>query len=230
MTTPGVGFLNDAGRALTESATRFQRKRRQRVRALQSAVVLVPLIVIGALMFWPRGAEAGSVQITSANGQVRIAIIDPNAPVSEIEAHIRAARIPVSERSGITGPSRVGKFLGITGDAGGSSYTVQVRFGDGVEVVVGTAATLGEPYEFFTDAFAVGEPLACLGGSGADAASIAARVKTGVQIEWRDNKTARRLQVSELANRNVESASAISSNSVIISVNDGAGAKKTIWC
>jgi hypothetical protein len=225
-------FLVRAADDLTTAARNYHRRRRRNRRlAIQASFVVIAMSVV-AIVASQHGAQAGPLQITVTGGIVEIAVLDPAAPIAKVEKLLGDANIPWSVDAIATGPSRAEHIVGLRGisSIGAGPLSVRIPVGSRLILVVGRAARPGEAYGAATDAFAEGEPLACLGGKGADAPVLAARVPAGVIVRWRDSRTSKSLAVSDLEGRRVEMATASSPTDVLVYAASGKGDRRTNWC
>ena len=225
-------FIDRTADDLTAAARHYRERKHRKARLIVQASFLLVAASIVAIVVSQRGAQAGPVQIKVSGGMVHIAVLDAAVPAEQVENLLTDAGIPLSINLVPTGPSRVGLVVGFTGSGsrGPGPLSVSIPLGAHVILDIGRAAVRGEGYTAGTFAFLAGEPLACLGGKGADASALAARVPAGVAVQWRDARTARPLTVSELAGHRVDSAVASSATDVLVYAADGKGDKRSDWC
>jgi hypothetical protein len=129
-------------------------------------------------------------------GFLYLEVLDTGASPAAIVRDFRAAGIEADEQATPTGPSRVGRFVGLLARgegltaSAGKRVRVPVGWSGAVAVLAGSPAGAGELYEAHTDAFAEGEPLHCLARPG-DTVRDVRRVASGagVAIVWFDNGT-----------------------------------------
>jgi hypothetical protein len=225
-------FIDRAANDLTVAARHYRQRKHRQIRLIVQASFLLVAASIVAIVVSQRGAQAGPVQIKVSGGMVHIAVLDAGAPADQVENLLTAAGIPLSIDLVPTGPSRVGRVVSLigSGSQGSGPLSVSIPLGAHVTLEVGRVAATGEGYTAGTYAFLAGEPLACLGGKGADASALAARVPAGIAVQWRDARTAKQLPLSELAGYRVDSAVASSATDVVIYAAEGKGDKRADWC
>src|ERR1700682_6414060 len=120
-------FLNDAAESLTVAAQGYRRRRaRHRQWVFGGLAVCVAASVI-AIAVSQRGAQADVVQISIANGVVKIAVVDPAVAPAAIERRLVKAGITVTREEVSTGPSRVGHLVGLRGEGSGGTDALTVR-------------------------------------------------------------------------------------------------------
>lgn len=131
------------------------------------------LAVVAALAMWaavaigvpsPAGAD---VTVTTADGQVTVELRDHATP-EDVSAALERAGVVAKVVDVPTGPSAVGQFVTLhttrpsvrVGCHDDPCPTRAVRFteGDTATIGVGVPTEPGQPYEYFTDGFAPGEP------------------------------------------------------------------------
>jgi hypothetical protein len=143
--------------------------RRRRAAALTAAAAVVAGGVIGSVVVFggtPSPVAAG-VEIERSDGVVTV-VIDEQADASQVALALREAGVDATVEEQGTGPSRVGRFVGIAGSSpelaedSADGSIARFRAGDRVTLYVGVAAEEGEAYDAATDAFAPGEPFAGL--------------------------------------------------------------------
>jgi hypothetical protein len=220
--------IDRAADDLSAAARRYRASRHRRVRRVMQASFVLVVASIVAIVVSQRGAQAGPVQITVSHGIVQIAVLDPTAPAEQVEKLLTDARVPYSVESVPTGPTHVDRVVGLVGGSAGDQgpLSITLAVGSPFTLEVGRPAAPGESYSSATDPFAPGEPLACLGGKGADAAALAARVPAGVTVEWRDSRTGKPVGVSALDGRRVDIAITRSATAVLIYAAEGKGHKR----
>jgi hypothetical protein len=180
-------------------------RRPHRGRWLGAAAVLL-LVAGAAVALRPAPAAAGVEVIADADG-LTIRLTDLTTRPEEVEAAAHDAGLDVTVISEPVGPSRVGRFIGLTGTGGTSEIVVTegdavngftaIRlprgFDDSLELQIGREALPGEEWSESSDATAPGEPLECadllgeplsVGLEAADRAGVAT-VKVNLMDEGR---------------------------------------------
>lgn len=231
MSNSSTQFLEDAGGELAAAAQTYRRHRGRRQFVVRAAFVLGVVSVVGVALS-QRGAQAGPVQISVHNGSVNIEVRDPATAPATIETLLADAKIETTIEEVATGPSRVGRLVGLRGvsSTGTGALSLRVPIGSRVLVVVGRRAAAGEPYAAATDPFATSEPLACLGGAGADAAVVAVHLPANVTVRWLQTRSSKLLDISALRGNRVDAAAALSPTDVIVYVSPGPGVVRINWC
>jgi len=145
---------------------RSHRGRRGRWVAMAVAAAVVA-VVAGSVVGLGLGGDpvpvAAGVDVASSEGSVTVSI-DDEADPDEVAAALRAAGVDALVEGQRTGPSRVGRFVGISGstpeatESSADGTVARFRSGDAVTLFVGVPAEPGEVYDSATDAFAPGEP------------------------------------------------------------------------
>lgn len=148
-------------------------RRNPRGRWLGAAAVL--LLIAGVVVaLRPAPAAAGVEVIADADG-LTIRLTDLTTRPEEVEQAARDAGLDVTVTAEPVGPSRVGRFTGLT--ASGGTSTIQITegdaetgftalrlprdFEDSLELQIGRAPRPGEEWAQPSDATAAGEPLEC---------------------------------------------------------------------
>jgi hypothetical protein len=191
--------------------------------AASIASVIVATVLVGG----SDRVEASAVTVhrTTSGAVITVTHRDaaPSDVVTDIEdAGIRALRVAVT-----TGPSQVGRLFGLDVARGAGIRTkgpyqvaVPPHWTGQISVVAGVRADAGDQYEWPTDAFATGEPLACLSPR-VRVSEVARRASAvGAQLTWQGlDGTTLASPPSEAA---VTSVSAISSTSLVAHVDGSA--------
>jgi hypothetical protein len=151
-------------------------RRRAALLAAGAVAALVVALVVVAFAPFDRGSQPASaeVDVSHQGGQVRVRLLDRRTTPSEIERATAAAGLDVQVALVPVGPSKVGRFVSAINEGGPEVEEQEVR-GDSflafsvpegnpgrLTLELGRAARDGERYGHGSDAFAPGEPLACL--------------------------------------------------------------------
>lgn len=224
---------------LVRAAVR-QRRVRRRNRTIGMAAALVLLVagagavVAGAVIGSDdHAAEATTVDVSRTPTGTHVTIIDPSRP-DDVVADLRSAGVGVDRIERATGPSKVGMVVSLVvvdGDnqLDGKALEVELDSVARVQVGVGVAADEGADYDIGTDAFAEGEPLWCRSWPGQPtdqlADVIASRVLAVKVVDRRDGP------LDALPrNKVVVSATALASDRVLITVDQGESAPAPAEC
>ncbi len=149
-------------------------RRPHRGRWLGAAAAVLLLLAGASVALRPAPAAAGVEVIADADGMT-IRLTDLTTRPEEVEAAARDAGLDVTVISEPVGPSRVGRFIGMSGSGGTSEIVVTegdavngftaIRlpsgFDDSLELRIGREALPGEEWSESSDATAPGEPLEC---------------------------------------------------------------------
>jgi hypothetical protein len=137
--------------------------------------------IVGGLLLRSPAPAAADVEITHDNGRVVVRLTDLEATPAEIEAAASTEGLDIHVEQVPSGPSHVGRFVGEEVTSGGFTdvehldmegvtfvaFSLPEDWAGKLTLLLGRPARAGEGYVAFTDAYAVGEPLACsqtLGG------------------------------------------------------------------
>ena len=172
-----IPYLDRLRRELVSAhpVARRARVRRQRMTAF-GVVVAVLAVALAAMATFQSTPASAAVVVTHEGQMIVVRITTERAKVSEVVDALRATNVDAQVVPLATGPSGVGRFLGYHSTQSGNQAGVlqnpvgsgfkEVRFpaaSSGTAVLsIGRAAELDETYRAVTDAFQVGEPLACL--------------------------------------------------------------------
>ncbi len=225
-------FLADGAKRLVAAERARRARRRRRVQLAAAAVVAVVVASVALGTQFTTTSDASSVQVVPGPEGLVTITVDEKAPPDRLLQDFSDSGVPAEVVSVPTGPSRRGQFLGLSATNGRivSRTEIVVLKGTTVKVQVGVAAHAGQGYSAVTDAFARSEPLACLGGQGAPAASVAAAAPSSVTIDWRSISDNRSVAVADLAGWVVSSASALSANHVLVLLVHGDPVTRADWC
>ena len=227
-------FLENAAADLVTAARGWQVRQRTRAR-VRRTVAMSSLAIIGvggvglAVTSGSDSADA-NLELTRDPSGWQVVMLDREAPGDEVYRSLQRVGIEARREYVATGPSEVGALVSMA-SSGRSLTDGRLMIPNGTEVIVaiGRLAEVGEPYLGVTDSFAPEEPLACLGGPGADAAALASRVPAGVAVQWR-LELADPLDEDSLAGTRVVRAISFSADSAMILVEPGPGSLQTDWC
>lgn len=184
---------------------RLARRRRRRQLAAGAVALVALLALVPALL--PGRADQAAADVLSVqarpDGSTDVALVDPAASVAAIAAELESKGIPNVTVALTTGPSLVGRFVGVdvittgTGTpaaialgADHRSMAVPAGFTGRLRVEVGVAAKTGETYAAPTIAFDEGEPLAGFAARDDAAAVLAEATRLGLHLEVRDERNA----------------------------------------
>ncbi|HEX7166316.1 MAG TPA: hypothetical protein VF230_04975 [Acidimicrobiales bacterium] len=203
MTTPSY---HEALRGELVRATERRRRRRTTrwagVGATIVATAAAVAVAVSLSVASPPSADTG-VRVFRTPGDVTLQLTGGDADPEEIERAAREAGLDVVVKQAPTGPSQVGRFVAVAinrraptfeevyanDDAGFIGVRLPTAWTGTVTLSLGRAARPGEHYAGSVNAFAKGEPLACLplfGLSRGEAERIlAGDPKTAsVDVEW----------------------------------------------
>jgi hypothetical protein len=159
-----------------------------------SAAAAVAAVVAVSIVGDPAPQVAAGVTVVQDGPSVTVTI-DDQARLDEVEAALSDAGVRATLEPRTTGPSRVGRFVGIVGtdsrllgEGGSIGSAATFDAGDAVTLFFGTAADEGETYDVPTDAFASGEPFAdvadqVLGVPWEQARPVLEGVDAGVRVD-----------------------------------------------
>lgn len=201
MTEHDIGYLDALRPQLVAAAARRHRAQpTPSHRRMAMAAVAVVAVVLAATLFVQIGTGRASavVQVTRTDGFIEVRIIDAEARPDQVRRELAAAHLPVTVTAAPTGPSLVARFLALGRsadspdlqpvDSDGVSYPgfrIPAHFVGQLDLIVGRQAVKGEAYVTPVDAYAPGEPLACLGLWGTPVSQAAPRIaKLGVTARW----------------------------------------------
>ena len=186
-------YFEVLGAELEAAAVRLARKRRRRRLAATAAaaVLMVGALGAGAVFFTGEDdAAVASVSVEQQGDRVSVVLSERHVPGDDVLAQLADAGVRAQANTVRTGVSLDGMTLGMWTDTGaamvpdGDGYRLEVDADATIVVLVGTYDGTG-PYGVPTDAFAPGEPLACIGWPGQAATDLERRAaEAGVAIRF----------------------------------------------
>ena len=188
-----MSYFDRLEQELTAAAVRHRPRRQlvsHRVLAAAAAVVVVALVAVAWQVSRPRSAYADTVTVQSTSAGVRVTVALRTAPPRAVVKDLRAHGLRADVFDAPTGPSEVGKLIGMSATGPGivASGRFQVlipsHWTGSFRVLEGAAAAPGAPYTEPSNAFAAGEPLACLRSGVRVHDLIAVARSHGVTVSW----------------------------------------------
>jgi len=160
--------------------------RRRLVPPLAAVAVVAFAAIVAATTLLSPDQAAADVEVTTADGRVTVRLNDTQNSPEDIEIATGDADLVVRVEGVPAGPSQIGRFVGefatdadVTEverlDVDGSTYmafSVPEGWPGELTVYLGQRAAESEPYRVASDAYAVGEPLACSGTFGGPLAGV----------------------------------------------------------
>ena len=187
-----TSFREDLRAELVAAAARRQneRTRHRRVLELAAGVIVVVAVAVAVVGYSSRQPASAGVDIAVRDGELVVRLTDLESRPAIVQTALVEAGLDASVSALPTGPSQVGRFVGIRVSRGSTAdlrriderndtsagFGVPVGWTGHLDLDVGRAARIGESYAASTDAFAPGEPLECSGVAGATLADALAPV------------------------------------------------------
>ena len=192
-------FTRELRRELMSGAVVLERRRRRRrTAALTAGAMLILTVVTVTIDGVSSKPAAANVRVTTADGVVTLRLTGPRVEPGDIDLAARRAGLNATTRGVPVGPSLVGKLIRASSDrplpskfallgrdGAFSGFRMPSSWPGTLRIDIGRTATKGERYVRASDAFAVGEPLACTGLLGHrldDAEALFARHHLEVEV------------------------------------------------
>jgi hypothetical protein len=172
-------------------ARRDERRRRYTVRG--AIVAVVAALAALAPLLLPGHPAAADVHVTVKNDVLEVQLTDSTSTPREVLDALHEHGLEAVVQSEPTGPSGVGRVLGVTfEEQAGSQVNVEYLEPSGsaylgfrvpadwpgqMTIELGHTASAGQPYGEPTDAFRAGEPLHCSGVQGSTVEAAAGAMK-----------------------------------------------------
>lgn len=222
--------MNDFIDELSEQLIEASRKNQER-RMMKRHAISALFVACGALLFFAGATklllnepqETAVVAVERHNGTLTIDVLQRAATPEAIVDALKDEGLDATTRSLRTGPSLDGRLLGLSGGQAGGGTLWGLRVSEAwpgtILVLIGQTAPEGEQYEIAADAFAEGEPLHCVGWPGMTKSDLMdAADSAGIESVRFENVTNEEGRVTNLTDGFVESALAVSSDSVVVFV------------
>lgn len=183
---PGLRDQLLAGGARLHARRRRRQERFRRAAAAAAFGTVFAVAVVVAFSWGGSEPASASVIVARVDGMWEVVVAGDDATAAMVEAALADRGVDGTVDAVPVGPSRVGQFVsgdGAVAPAGGRLSASTVRFpGDSrtVRLLFGRPAGPGEPYAAFSDAFAAGEPLACVDNVWGEPVGTALQVVNGV--------------------------------------------------
>jgi hypothetical protein len=190
VTTPFERALRDELVAAAEREPHGRPHRQpHRARRIGLGVIAAVAALLTALALTTAHPATADVEVRTRGSRVEVVLTGDDPDPAALVRAVRKAGFAAALVEVPTGPSRVGRYLGYSGDddiedldptaldgSARSGFSVPKGWAGHLVVHEGRLARTGEPYGASTDAFAPGEPLHCSGLRGATVASLAHRL------------------------------------------------------